>query len=99
MRTAVLCFGPDRTVDLGRRTGMTATQLSMFERDEAARPRRPRPRFAHVLRDPGVASSVARRSELGCDLRSAFVSFWTGLSAEQRAELRARLATAALAAK
>jgi hypothetical protein len=71
---------------------MTATQLSMFGSEEVVRPRRRRPRFGSVLRDPSVSQSRARTSELGCDLRSAFASFWGSLPPERRAELRARLA-------
>ncbi len=71
---------------------MTARQLSMFGPEEEVRPRRRRPQFDSVLWDPSVSQSRARSSELGCDLRSAFVSFWGRLPPERRAELRARLA-------
>ena len=71
---------------------MTATQLPLFDSEEAARPARQRRRFFRVQADPDVGGSVVRRAELGCDLRSAFVSFWGSLPPERRAELRARIA-------
>ena len=39
-----------------------------------------------------MAESTAKNDRLGCDLKSAFASFWAKLSPEQRAELRGRLA-------
>jgi len=71
---------------------MTATQLSLFGAEELKRARQGRPRFERVVRDPDVGNSIRRRAELGCDLRSAFVSFWSSLPPERRAELRARIA-------
>ncbi len=73
---------------------MIATQLPLFIENQPPRARRAsrRARFRHVRRDPGVARSVERRDRLGCDLRSAFVSFFAGLTPEQRAEIRSRLA-------
>jgi hypothetical protein len=72
---------------------MVATQLLLFGEEIGARPRRAsRPRFMNVLRDPEVAESVARRSNLGCDLRSAFASFWATLPPERKAEIKARIA-------
>jgi hypothetical protein len=71
---------------------MVATQLPLFASDDLPRRRSGRPRFQHVLRDPDVAESVVRRSSLGCDLRSAFASFWATLPPERKAEIRARIA-------
>ena len=73
---------------------MIATQLSLFETAEPKRrgARSGRRLMKRVQHEPAVAESAARRDRLGCDLRSAFVSFWTNLSPEQRAEIRARLA-------
>jgi hypothetical protein len=72
---------------------MVATQLPLFGEEVGAPPRRTaRPRFVHVLRDPEVAESAARGSKLGCDLRSAFASFWATLPPERKAEIKARLA-------
>lgn len=70
---------------------MVATQLPLFQ-ETSARVRRNRPRTAHVTHDPRVVDSVGRRANLGCDLRSAFASFWAALPPERRAELKARLA-------
>jgi len=70
---------------------MVATQLPLFQENES-RVRRSRPRPMHVTREPEVAESIARGSRLGCDLRSAFASFWAALPPERRAELKARLA-------
>jgi hypothetical protein len=72
---------------------MVATQLPLFDEGVGARARRAiRPRSVHVLRDPEVAESVARRANLGCDLRSAFASFWATLPPERKAEIKARIA-------
>jgi hypothetical protein len=71
---------------------MVATQLSMFDAASVPARRTTRSRFVHVLRDPVVAESVARRSSLGCDLRSAFASFWATLPPERKAEIKARIA-------
>jgi hypothetical protein len=48
--------------------------------------------LTRVQYEPAVAEAVARHDRLGCDLRSAFVSFWASLSPERKAEIRARLA-------
>jgi len=73
---------------------MIATQLPLFETAEPKRhgARSGQRAMTRVQHEPAVAESVARRDRLGCDLRSAFVSFWTHLSPEQKAEIRARLA-------
>lgn len=69
------------------------TQLSLFEIEVAA-PRRVRRsyRAMRVQHEPAVAEATARSDRLGCDLKSAFASFWAKLPEERRAELRARLA-------
>jgi hypothetical protein len=70
------------------------SQLPLFDL-ETALPRRVRRRPAGVYRvlyEPAVAEATARKDRLGCDLKSAFASFWAKLSEEQRAELRGRLA-------
>lgn len=80
-----------------RRSAVSAKQLPLFELDEQSRPaprRIPRYVSRRVTSDPDVARSVGRRGELGCDLRSAFVSFWSNLSPERKAEIRARLTSA-----
>jgi hypothetical protein len=71
---------------------MVATQLPLFAATDLPKRRSARPRFEHVLRDPDVSESVARRSSLGCDLRSAFASFWAALPPERKAEIKARIA-------
>jgi hypothetical protein len=70
---------------------MVATQLPLFEQTRA-RTRRSRQRQVAVTHVPEIAESVGRRANLGCDLRSAFASFWASLPPERRAELKARLA-------
>jgi hypothetical protein len=73
---------------------MIATQLPLFESVEptARRPRSPRATVRRVRHEPAVVEAAARHDRLGCDLRSAFVSFWASLSPERKAEIRARLA-------
>jgi hypothetical protein len=73
---------------------MIATQLPLFETAEPTtrRSRSTRRAMARVQHEPAVAEAVARNDRLGCDLRSAFVSFWASLSPERKAEIRARLA-------
>ena len=72
---------------------MVATQLALFASEDAPRPRVSRPqRSRNVLHEPAVAEATARSAQLGCDLRSAFASFWASLPEERRAELRARVA-------
>jgi hypothetical protein len=73
---------------------MIATQLPLFEPNETAphRARSERRLMRRVQHEPAVAEAVARHDRLGCDLRSAFVSFWASLSPERKAEIRARLA-------
>jgi hypothetical protein len=75
---------------------MIATQLPLFEASEpTTRPalrRSGRRLMRRVQYEPAVAEAAARHDRLGCDLRSAFVSFWASLSPEQKAEIRARLA-------
>jgi hypothetical protein len=72
-----------------------ATQLPLFG-DAESRPstahRGGVSRYRHVLHEPAVAESTARNDRLGCDLRSGWASFWSKLSAEQRQELRSRVA-------
>ena len=70
---------------------MEGTQLTLFE-GSVGKPRRTRAGYVHVLRDPGVAASINRRANLGCDLLTAFASFWAALPPERRAELKARVA-------
>jgi hypothetical protein len=73
--------------------GMIATQLPLFETAAPTSPRaRSARRLTRVQYEPAVAEAVARHDRLGCDLRSAFVSFWASLSPERKAEIRARLA-------
>lgn len=71
---------------------MVATQLPLFAANDVPKRRAGRARSTHVLRDSEVVESVARRSSLGCDLRSAFASFWAALPPERKAEIRARIA-------
>ena len=71
---------------------MVATQLPLFEAQKPKTRRVARTGFVNVLRDPEVAQSVARRANLGCDLRSAFASFWAALPPERKAELKGRVA-------
>ncbi|HEY3082739.1 MAG TPA: hypothetical protein VGM69_22865 [Chloroflexota bacterium] len=73
---------------------MIATQLPLFETAEPTtrRARAGGRLMRRVQYEPAVAEAVARHDRLGCDLRSAFVSFWASLSPEQKAEIRARLA-------
>jgi hypothetical protein len=71
---------------------MVATQLPLFEAGSPKIRRPARPRFIQVLQEPAVSESVARRGNLGCDLRSAFASFWATLPPERKAEIKARIA-------
>jgi hypothetical protein len=72
---------------------MLATQLPLFETELAPRSRSARPpRSRHVLHEPAVAEATARSAQLGCDLRSAFASFWAALPPERREQLRALVA-------
>jgi hypothetical protein len=72
---------------------MVATQLPLFTEARGPKVRRvTRPRSVSVLHEPEVAESVARRANLGCDLRSAFASFWATLPPERKAEIKARIA-------
>ena len=72
---------------------MLATQLPLFGTDELPRPRAMRQsRSRHVLHEPAVAEATARSAQLGCDLRSAFASFWASLPPERREQLRALVA-------
>ena len=72
---------------------MVATQLPLFGGEDEARRRVVRPsRSRHVLHEPAVAEATARSAQLGCDLRSAFASFWASLPPERREQLRARVA-------
>jgi hypothetical protein len=71
------------------------TQLELFDAKELAATRRRAIRAIRarqIRSDPEVAEAAARSTQLGCDLRSAFASFWAGLTPERRQELRARLA-------
>jgi len=70
-----------------------ATQLPLFGIEDAPRPRLARqPRSRNVLHEPAVAEATARSAQLGCDLRSAFASFWAALPPERREQLRALVA-------
>lgn len=71
---------------------MVATQLPLFAANDPPKRRGARPRSTYVLHEPDAAESVARRSSLGCDLRSAFASFWAALPPERKAEIKARIA-------
>ena len=72
---------------------MVATQLPLFGAEEEPRLRPARPaRWRHVLHEPAVAEANARSAQLGCDLRSAFASFWAALPPERREQLRAVVA-------
>ena len=81
-----------RTDDRVRK--VLATQLSLFEAEEGLpRPRTVRlARSRSVLHEPAVAEANARSAQLGCDLRSAFASFWAALPPERREQLRAVVA-------
>jgi hypothetical protein len=71
------------------------TQLPLFDLEAPVRRhvRRAGSIRAHrVQYEPAVSEVPTRKDRLGCDLRSAFASFWARLSPEQRAELRGRLA-------
>jgi hypothetical protein len=72
---------------------MLATQLPLFAADDAPRARVVRQsRSRHVLHEPAVSEANARSAQLGCDLRSAFASFWASLPPERREQLRALVA-------
>jgi hypothetical protein len=72
---------------------MLATKLPLFAPEDAPRPRAARPvRSRHVLHEPAVAEANARSAQLGCDLRSAFASFWASLPPERREHLRSLVA-------
>jgi hypothetical protein len=69
------------------------TQLPLFDLETPVRRRVRRVgSIRRVQYEPAVAEAAARHDRLGCDLKSAFASFWSRLSPEQRAELRGRLA-------
>ena len=69
------------------------TQLPLFDLETPVRRRVRRPAGVYrVQYEPAVAEATAKNDRLGCDLKSAFASFWAKLSPEQRAELRGRLA-------
>jgi hypothetical protein len=71
---------------------MVATQLPLFGADEPRQVRVARQaRSRNVLHEPAVAEARARTDRLGCDLRSAFASFWAALPPERREQLRARV--------
>ena len=69
-----------------------ATQLSLFGPEETPARVARQPRSRHVLHEPAVAEANARSAQLGCDLRSAFASFWAALPPERRQQLRALVA-------
>ncbi len=72
---------------------MRTTQLTLFpESGRRSRAMRPVGARRRAHRDVAALESQARGARLGADLQSAFVSFWSTLSPERRAELRSRLA-------